>query len=175
MADRSLAPWLRGPVPGVPAALAPVAHALQQTLEETTEFVEGFPDDLLWEPVAGLTSVGFHLRHIAGVVDRLFTYARDEALTDAQRAAARNEGVPPEEPTTVAELLTALSVVVDAALDQLRSTDPASLTDARYIGSKRLPSTVMGALFHAAEHSQRHVGQLLVTARVLSDERGTLN
>jgi len=143
-------------------------------LEEATEFIAGFPDDLLWEPVAGLASVGFHLRHMAGVVDRLFTYARDEQLTDVQRSAARTESVPPDEPTSVAELLGALGTTIDTALDQLRATDPATLTDVRSIGSKRIPSTVMGTLCHAAEHSQRHVGQLLVTARVLSDERGTL-
>src|SRR5690606_30451140 len=142
MTDRSLAPWLRGPVPGVPAALSPVAHALQQTLEEATEFVADFPDDLLWEPVAGLASVGFHLRHMAGVVDRLFTYARDEQLTEAQRSAARTESVPPDEPTSVAELLGALGTTIDTALDQLRATDPATLTDVRSIGSKRIPSTV---------------------------------
>ena len=177
MADRSMHPWLRGPVQGVPAPLWPVAHALQQTLEEATEFVEGFPDDLLWEPVAGLATVGFHLRHIAGVIDRLFTYARDEQLTDEQRTAARNESVPPppDAPTSVAELLAGVVEAVDRALDQLRATDPATLTDTRYIGSKRIPSTVMGSLFHAAEHSQRHVGQLLVTARVLCDERGALD
>lgn len=167
MTEQQLAPWLRGQVPGVPAALSPVAHALQQTVEEATEFVEGFPDELLWQPVAGLATVGFHLRHMAGVIDRLFTYARGEQLSDEQRLAQRSEGTPPEQPVSVGALLGSLSSAVDAAITQLRATDPATLTDERLIGSKRIPSTVMGALFHAAEHSQRHVGQLLVTARVL--------
>lgn len=166
---QQLAPWLRGPVQGVPAILVPVAHALQQTQEEVHEFTADFPDELLWERVAGMASVGFHLRHIAGVVDRLFSYARAEPLTDAQRQAQRNEGTPPEEPTTTTALVQLVDDVVAAAIDQLRTTDPAILTDVRLIGSKQIPSTVFGSLFHGAEHAQRHVGQLLVTVRVLEE------
>ena len=170
-AAQPLAPWLRGPVEGVPALLVPVAHALQQTQEELADFTDGFPDELLWEGVAGLASVGFHLRHIAGVVDRLFTYARGAALNDEQRQAQRNEGAPPATPTTAAALVHQVDVVIGRAIEQLRNTDPATLDDVRLIGSKQLPSTVFGSLFHGAEHAQRHVGQLLVTTRVVK-ERG---
>jgi uncharacterized damage-inducible protein DinB len=172
-AAQQLAPWLRGPVDGVPEILVPVAHALQQTQEELADFTDSFPDELLWDGVAGLASVGFHLRHIAGVVDRLFSYARGAALTDEQRQAHRNEGVAPEIPTTTAALVQLVDAVIDRAIDQLRDTDPATLTDVRLIGSKQLPSTVFGSLFHAAEHAQRHVGQLLVTTRVLQERDQT--
>jgi uncharacterized damage-inducible protein DinB len=172
-AAQQLAPWLRGPVDGVPEILVPVAHALQQTQEELADFTDSFPDELLWDGVAGLASVGFHLRHIAGVVDRLFSYARGAALTDEQRQAHRNEGVAPEIPTTTAALVRLVDAVIDRAIDQLRDTDPATLTDVRLIGSKQLPSTVFGSLFHAAEHAQRHVGQLLVTTRVLQERDQT--
>jgi len=166
-AVQQMAPWLRGAVDGVPALLVPVAHALQQTQEEVAEFTAGFPDASLWTGVAGLAPVGFHLRHIAGVIDRLFTYARGEALSDEQRHAQRNEGVAPAEAITTRELVTLVDNVIDRAIDQLRSTDPATLTDVRLIGSKHIPSTVFGSLFHGAEHAQRHVGQLLVTSRAV--------
>ena len=69
--------WLRGPVPGIPALLQPVAHALLQAREEVNALMLGFPADLLWEQPAGLASAGFHLQHLAGVLDRLFTYAQE--------------------------------------------------------------------------------------------------
>jgi uncharacterized damage-inducible protein DinB len=159
--------WLRGPVDGVPAHLQPVAHALLQAREEVTEALATFPDERLWDRPAGVASVGFHLRHLAGVIDRLFTYARAEPLSDAQRAALAGETEPGD--VGVRELVAAFGAQVDHALDQLRHTDPEVLTAPREVGRQRLPSTVLGLLFHAAEHTQRHVGQLLVTARVAAD------
>ncbi len=172
MTTPHIPPWLAGPVPGISATLQPVAHALLQTVEEAESFVAGFPDDRLWEGLAGLASVGFHLRHITGVIDRLFTTARGEAISDAQRAAARAEGLPPQDGsaqggTGVAELLQALREQVEQALEQLRATPDAVLGEVREVGARKLPSTVLGLLFHAADHAQRHTGQLLVTARVL--------
>jgi uncharacterized damage-inducible protein DinB len=158
--------WLRGPVAGVPVPLQPVAHALIQAREEARELLRDFPAGLLWTRPAGLAAVGFHLQHIAGVVDRLFTYARGEVLSDEQRAALAKEGSPPEVPTSVDVLLAALDAQVDRALDQLRATSPHALSEPRQVGRLRLPSTMLGLLFHAAEHTQRHIGQVLVTARV---------
>ena len=158
--------WLRGPVEGVPDALQPVAHALIQAREEARDVLRDFPIERLWTRPADLASVGFHLQHIAGVIDRLFTYARAESLTDAQRQALAREGSPPAGPADVNDLLSALDGQVDRALAQLRATEPASLTEVRRVGRQQLPSTTIGLLFHAAEHSQRHVGQMLVTARV---------
>lgn len=167
MTTPHIPPWLAGPVPGISATLQPVAHALLQTVEEAESFAAGFPEDKLWEGLAGLASVGFHLRHITGVIDRLFTTARGEAISDTQRAAARAEGLQPEDGTGVAELLQALREQVDRALEQLRATPDAVLGEVREVGARKLPATVLGLLFHAADHAQRHTGQLLVTARVL--------
>jgi uncharacterized damage-inducible protein DinB len=158
--------WLRGPVDGVPPLLQPVAHALIQAREDAASLLDGFPADRLWGRPADMASVGFHLRHMRGVIDRLFTYARGELLTVEQRRELAGEGTPPEEAVTAADLLRALDEQVDAALAQLRATDPATLTEPRGVGQAQLPSTVLGLLFHAAEHVQRHAGQLLVTARV---------
>jgi uncharacterized damage-inducible protein DinB len=160
--------WLRGPIDGVPALLQPVAHTLLQAREEARAGVHDFPPDLLWNRPAGVASVGFHLQHLAGVVDRLFTYARGESLSNEQRHALEAEGRAPASNASVGALLDAFDARVEKALNQLRSTDVHSLTEARMIGRKQLPSTVLGLLFHAAEHVQRHVGQLLVTARVQS-------
>ena len=124
------------------------------------------PEELLWTRPAGVASVGFHLQHMTGVVDRLFTYARGESLSTEQREALDREGQRPHSGASIQELLRAFDAQVDRALSQLRATPPAALNESRLVGRKGLPATVMGLLFHAAEHVQRHLGQLLVTARV---------
>jgi hypothetical protein len=164
-------PWLRGPVDGVPAGLQPVAHALVQSKEDVREIMDGFPDELLWSRVAGLAPVGFHLRHIRGVIDRLFTTAARGVVTEEQRQHLEVERRVTDEGVTVVGLVAAFDEQVGRSLDHLRNTDPETLFDAREVGSKRLPSTVAGLLFHAAEHAQRHCGQLLVTTRVLQERR----
>ena len=158
--------WLRGPVPGVPALLQPVAHALLQARDELREALHDFPPALLNERPAGVASVGFHLQHLAGVLDRLLTYARQETLTEAQFAAFHAE-VPPLtiEPDSLEKLLQEFSDQVDRAGLQLKNTDPARLTEVRGVGRAQVPSTLIGVLVHAAEHTTRHLGQLLVTAK----------
>lgn len=158
--------WLRGPVDGVPALLQPVAHALMQVREEARSLLRDFPAGLLWTRPAGLASVGFHLQHITGVVDRLFTYARGESLSDEQRRVLESEGSPPQTLGTVEDFLDALDAQVERAVSELRAIPPYTLTETRLVGRKQLPSTMLGLLFHAAEHAQRHMGQMLVTARV---------
>jgi len=44
----------------------------------------------------------------------------------------------------------------------------ATLTDARAVGRQRLPSTVIGLLVHAAEHTTRHAGQIITTAKIVT-------
>ena len=159
--------WLRGPVEGVPALLQPVAHALLQAREEVGEVMSGFPQALLWEGPAGLASPGFHLQHLSGVLDRLFTYAADRSLSAGQLAYLKKEGQPADQ--TVAGLVQVFNQQVDQALGQLLTTQEGSLLEFRGVGRAKLPSNVLGLLVHAAEHTQRHVGQLLVTAKVLMD------
>ncbi|MEO8480462.1 MAG: DinB family protein, partial [Gemmatimonadota bacterium] len=109
-----------------------------------------------------------HLRHMTGVIDRLFTYARGDALSEAQFASLKCER-DPLAPGEIATALAALRQRVELAVDQLRATDPATLGEFRGVGRAQLPSTVIGCLVHGAEHAMRHVGQLSVTLRV---ERG---
>lgn len=164
--------WLRGPLPDVPPLLQPVAHALLQAREEVNALMQGFPDTLLWERLVSqnngsVASVGFHLQHLTGVLDRTFTYARGEALMPDQLTALALEGNPAQPTPSVQELLQRFSEQVDGALAQLHSTQEQTLTETRSVGRAQLPSTVIGLLVHAAEHTMRHVGQLSVTVRVI--------
>ena len=158
--------WQRGPVDGVPPMLQPVAHILLQVRESVVELVPGLTDAEWNARPANIASAAFHVRHIPGVIDRLFTYARGEALTPEQFAALRSEGEPLAL-RDVPEALEALGARVDAALAQLRATDPDTLGDFRKVGRAGLPSTVIGCLVHGAEHAMRHVGQLSVTVRTV--------
>jgi uncharacterized damage-inducible protein DinB len=159
--------WLRGPLKDVPAVLQPVAHALLQAREELNVLMAGFPDELLWEKVAGMASPGFHLQHLAGVLDRLFTYARGEALSPKQLNYLQTEGKPTNKTYTVFELVENFNYEVNAAMQQLAVEDATRLTDFRGVGRAQLPSTVIGLYTHGAEHTMRHLGQLIVTVNVL--------
>jgi uncharacterized damage-inducible protein DinB len=98
------------------------------------------------------------------------TYARGELLTAAQRAALAAEGAPDVRPRMIAVLLAEFDSAVDRALDQLKATDEKTLLEFRGVGRAQLPSTVIGLLFHAAEHTQRHLGQIMTTAKILAGQ-----
>ncbi|HEX2608210.1 MAG TPA: DinB family protein [Flavisolibacter sp.] len=157
--------WLRGPMPAIPALLQPAAHALVQAVEEIHAYMDGFPDALVWERPAGVASPGFHVQHMTGVLSRMISYARGEALTNSQLKALQQEGVPVD--VSTASLLQGFQEMVTVFLDYLATVPEAGLTDYRPVGRKQLPSTQLGIIFHAAEHTQRHSGQLLVTVRIL--------
>jgi hypothetical protein len=157
--------WLRGPVDGVHPALMPAAHAFLQTLEDVERATAELTNEQWWLGPGGAASIGFHVMHLAGSTDRLLTYARGEMLSDAQKAAFRAESSPSTVGT--APLLADLKRSFDAAMAQLRVTSPSSLYEARAVGRAALPTTVIGLLFHAAEHSQRHAGQIVTMAKVV--------
>ncbi len=158
--------WLRGPLPEIPSLLQPVAHALLQAREEVIEITSSFDEEKLWMKPAGLASAGFHLQHLTGVLDRLFAYARGKSLTEGQLQSLEAEGKGEEGILTQA-LVQRFSQQVERSLEQLRSTDEATLTEVRGVGRNKTPSTVIGLYVHAAEHTMRHVGQLLVTVKWL--------
>lgn len=160
--------WQRGPVPGIAPYLMPVAHSLLQVKEDVEALAAHLPAERLWEQPAGAASVGFHLRHLAGSTERLLTYARGEALTPDQLAAARREG---QDRPSLADLVAEVLASLDRALEQVRTTDAATLLDARKVGRAGLPSTTLGLLFHAAEHATRHMGQAITTARIVRANR----
>ena len=164
--------WQRGPVDGVPALLQPVAHILLQVRESVEELVAGLTEGQWNARPGNVASAAFHLRHITGVVDRLFTYARGEALSAEQFASLRAEGAPLYE-AEVTEALAALGSRIDGAIAELKTIDISTLTDYRPVGRAQLPSTVIGCLVHGAEHAMRHVGQLSVTARIVRSGQTT--
>ena len=158
--------WQRGPIDGIPAILQPIAHIVFQARESVGEIVAPLTEQQWNARPAGVASAAFHVRHIAGVIDRLFSYARGNALSTDQLAAIQSEG---QELLTadVATVLGALSTRVDKAVAELRTIDVTTLSNFRGVGRAQLPSTVIGCLVHGAEHAMRHVGQLSVTARIV--------
>src|SRR5262245_63615461 len=114
--------WQRGPVPGFEPLLMPVVHALIQVREDLHRLVERVPPDHVWQRPGGAASIGFHVQHTGGALDRLFTYARGESLSDAQRAVAKEEGTPGDPPVTMAALVSEVNRIIERAFDQLRAT-----------------------------------------------------
>jgi len=168
-AERKREVWLRGPVEGVPPLLQPVAHTLLQAREEVNALMTGFPEVFLWVKPAGMAAPAFHLQHLTGILDRLFTYARGEMLSEAQLAYLSAEGRETVKESEAGVLIKRFNQQVDKALEQLKNTKEDTLTEARGVGRAQIPSTVIGLLTHAAEHTMRHTGQLLVTVRVLTN------
>ncbi|MFD2919653.1 DinB family protein [Terrimonas rubra] len=158
--------WMRGPVEGVPALLQPVAHALLQAVEDAEDKLIHIAPADLWQRPNGVASVGFHLLHMRGVVDRMFTYSLEKPLSETQFAALKAE-TEVHDHLTASDLVTGFKQQVTEAITQLKQTKETGLTATRYLGRKRIPVTLIGLLFHAAEHIQRHTGQALVTARML--------
>jgi hypothetical protein len=158
--------WLRGPVHGVPELLTPVAHALLQAREDVARVTPGVPDAVLHARPGGAASPAFHLFHMAHALDRMLTYARGESLTDPQREALamEREGVIDAD---AAELTHLVETTIDWAIRQLRCTPEATLGNERRVGKAAAPSCVLGLLFHAAEHTTRHTGQLITTLKIL--------
>jgi hypothetical protein len=159
--------WLRGPVEGFPAELQPAVHALMQAVEDVETAIGPLSIDEIWDKPGGAASIGFHARHIVGALDRLYSYARGLGLSDTQIAYMKAEGVPGDPAPDAAALINLVKTGVDAALSQLRSTSVSELAEPRAVGRKQLPTTVLGLLFHGAEHSARHAGQIITTAKVV--------
>jgi len=168
MANQKTEVWLRGPLPNMPALLQPVAHALLQAREELNELMSDFPERLLWEKPAGMASPAFHMQHLSGVLDRLFTYARAESLSETQLRYLANEGKQPSKGISSEELIHQFNRQVDLALAQLQQTIENTLTQVRGVGRAKVPSTVIGLYTHSAERTMRHLGQLIVTVKVLN-------
>jgi uncharacterized damage-inducible protein DinB len=156
-------PWLRGPIEGVHPLTAPILYAFQQAREDLAKYTAGLSREGIWRIGPGGGSVGFHLRHIAGSTNRLMSYLQGRVLTGDQMAALRVEEEPggPDRD----ELLADLDCVFAEAEKVVRAIDPATLADARTVGRRKLPTTVIGLLTHIAEHTQRHVGQAITLAR----------
>jgi len=159
--------WQRGLVAGISDQLQPVAHALIGAAEDASAAVDGLTPSQVWLSPGGAASVGFHLMHLAGSTDRLFTYARGEGLSPAQRKDLAAERTFPEPLPDLATLVTAWQDTVERAVAQLARTPDNELDAARGVGRMAVPSNVRGLLFHAAEHATRHVGQIITTIKIV--------
>ena len=153
---------------GYEPLLMPVVHALMQVREDVERLVQSVPAGHVWARPGGAASIGFHVRHLGGALDRLLTYARGEALSEAEIARARAEAEPGDPAPGLGEVALATYGSIDRALGQLRDTSGDELLHSRKVGRAGLPSTTLGLLFHAAEHSTRHAGQAISTAKILA-------
>jgi len=160
--------WLRGPLPGISPLLMPAAHCLLQCREEIAAAASSLTVEQVWARPGGVASPGFHLRHIVGSLDRLLTYALGAQLDREQMLVLRAEAEPGTPPDDAASLVANAQRAIDVALDTLRATHDAVLMQARSVGRAGLPSNVLGLLFHAAEHTHRHTGQLVTTAKIVA-------
>ena len=155
-------PWLRGPIEGVPRHLMPVFHSFAQVREDLARHTEGLSDAQVWRRGEAIPSLGFQLRHMAGSVDRLVTYLMGVELDSGQLSYLKAEH---EEGAGLGDLLRGVDQALGSAEDRVRTIPEADLYEPRFIGKKRLPSTVLGLLVHVAEHTQRHLGQAITTAK----------
>jgi uncharacterized damage-inducible protein DinB len=145
----------------------PAAHALVQAREDLELAASELTVEQLWLKPGSAAPLGFHLRHIAGSIDRLLTYARGAQLSEIQRQAIPLEGQPGDPPAKAVTLIRGAQAAIERALAAIRSTPKESLFEPRTIGRKALPTTVLGLLFHIAEHTQRHTGQVITTAKIV--------
>lgn len=163
--------WLRGPLRGIIPILQPVAQALLHTREEINGLMSDFPDDLLYERPGGVASVVFHLQHIAGVIDRLFTYANGTMLSSDQLTTLKAEGKEEAGKPFVNDLLETVNIQIDKAVESMGYISYDECLLPRGVGRAQIPSTVLGLLVHSTEHSMRHPGQLLVTVRIVQSKQ----
>ena len=162
-------PWLRGTHGDVPAVGRAVLHALELALDDLTKWTQGLTDAEVHAQPLGLTAISYHLKHIARSTDRILSYAEGKQLSAEQLAAMKGEQGGEE---TLAELLAEVEIALSDAGERVRVLATADFNTFRGVGRKQLPTSIGGALIHVADHAQRHVGQVVTTAKVLRALRG---
>jgi len=160
-------PWLRGPVDGIIPLLQPVAHALIDADEDVTKALVSLNAEQVRRRPGNAAPLAFHVKHAMGSLDRLLTYARGESLNEAQLAALAAEKPMDVSALEPVQLSREFSATIARAMTQLRATREADLLVTREVGRAKLPSNTLGLLFHAAEHTARHVGQVMTTAKLV--------
>ena len=154
-------------MPGVPALLQPVAHALVDADEDVQKFVPPLSAAEIAARPGGAAPIAYHVTHAIGSLDRLFTYARGEALNERQLGALAAEKMLDPASCTAQQLASNFAAAVQRAHGQLRATSEFELLETRLVGRAKVPSNVLGLLVHAAEHTARHVGQIVTTAKIV--------
>jgi uncharacterized damage-inducible protein DinB len=164
-------PWLRGTHADVPAAARAVLHALDLALDDLTKWTAGLTDAEIHVSPLGLTPIAFHLRHIAGSTDRILTYAEGGQLSAEQLTTLKAEQGSEANQESLAALLAGVEAAFSNAAERVRVLATANLETPRLVGRKQLPTSLGGAMIHVADHTQRHVGQVVTTAKVLKAMR----
>lgn len=166
--NQSPEPWLRGTLRDIPAVPRAVLHALELAKDDLARWCGPLNDAELNARPAALPSVAFHLRHIARSLDRLLTYAEGNQLTADQLAKRKSEVDPPAQRE---ELFEELNSALQRSVQRIRAFDVTRLDQPREVGQKKLPTTLGGLLVHLADHTQRHVGQAITTAKIVLAQR----
>src|SRR5579864_1587222 len=161
-------PWLRGTLTDVPAAQRAVLHALELAREDLERWCDGLTDEELHARPGGIAPVAFHLRHIARSIDRLLSYAEGRQLSADQISAMKAEM---ESRGTRNELMAELVVAFAKSGKRIRAFSEQQMQEERHVGKKQLPTSVGGLLVHVADHTQRHVGQAITTAKIVVAQR----
>lgn len=161
-------PWLRGSITDVHPVQAAVLYSYTQVREDLRKWTGGISDEEVWQLPLGLASLGFQLRHIAGSVDRLTTYLNAGQLNEEQFIALRAEMRPG---ASLKELLDGVDKSLAASEKSIRRFTPDQFPEPRGVGRRLLPTTVAGLLVHLAEHTQRHLGQAIMIAKILKATR----
>lgn len=158
--------WLSGKLDGFSTVMMPAAHALSQAIVDLKKSAADLSlEELLARP-NGASSVAFHLRHIAGSIDRLLTYAKNENLSEAQFEFLKRETAETSD-LSAEELVNQAVLSIENALEFCKTISEEILFEERFVGRKKLPTNVFGLLFHIAEHTARHVGQITTTAKIV--------
>ena len=161
-------PWLRGTLTDLPAVHRAVVHALELAREDIDKWCQDLSDAEINAPISGIPPIAFQLKHIGGSMDRLLTYAEGSRLTPEQTAAMKSE-LDPE--TSGNEILAGLQAAFERSMQRIRALSAVNLEDTRAVGRKQLPTSVGGLLVHVADHTQRHVGQAITTAKIVRAAR----
>jgi uncharacterized damage-inducible protein DinB len=161
-------PWLRGTLNDVPAVQRAVLHALELAREDLERWCDGLSDEELHARPGGIAPVAFHLRHIARSMDRLLTYAEGNQLSSEQVSVMKAEMEPRGSRN---ELMAELVVAIAKSGKRIRAISEQQLQEERHVGKKQLPTSVGGLLVHVADHTQRHVGQAIITAKIVVAQR----
>lgn len=162
-------PWLRGTLTDVAAVPRGVLHALELAREDIARWCARLRDDQLNARPAGIAPIAFHIRHIGRSIDRLLTYAEGNQLAAAQLDAMKQElaaGAQSE------ALFAEFDAAMDRAPERIRAINVSDLDKPRKVGRRELPTTVAGLLIHVADHTQRHVGQAITTAKIVTAAHG---
>lgn len=157
-------PWMRGPIDDLHPVAAHLLYTFEQTREDLARFTDGLTREQLWfTQQADIASLGFHLKHITGSVDRLATYLDGRQLSDEQLVFLSREAFPDVE---LSHLLKNMEVVFGRVTEQVRAIPVSTYLEPRGIGRRQLPTTVAGIIIHLSEHTQRHLGQAIIAAKL---------